>query len=71
QNPYNTDLDRNPANFQPLTPLNFLERAANVFPAGWLTTRGRHENQQGQLGVAAAHAIQGRCDPAPVDQASR
>ena len=32
-NPYNTDLDRNPANFQPLTPLTFLERAANVFPA--------------------------------------
>lgn len=31
-NPYNTDLDRNPANFQPLTPLMFLERAARVFP---------------------------------------
>ncbi|MCE5972773.1 acyl-CoA synthetase [Sinirhodobacter sp. WL0062] len=31
-NPYNTDLDRNPANYQPLTPLNFLERAASVFP---------------------------------------
>jgi len=31
-NPYNTDLDRNPANFQPLTPLTFLERAATVFP---------------------------------------
>ncbi len=31
-NPYNTGLDRNPANFQPLTPLTFLERAANVFP---------------------------------------
>lgn len=31
-NPYNTDLDRNPANHQPLTPLSFLERAANVFP---------------------------------------
>jgi fatty-acyl-CoA synthase len=30
--PYDTDLDRNPANFQPLTPLGFLERAANVFP---------------------------------------
>jgi len=30
-NPYNTDLDRNPANFQPLTPLTFLERAASVF----------------------------------------
>ena len=30
--PYNTGLDRNPANFQPLTPLTFLERAASVFP---------------------------------------
>jgi fatty-acyl-CoA synthase len=29
---YDTDLDRNPANFQPLTPLGFLERAAAVFP---------------------------------------
>ncbi len=32
QNPYNTGLDRNPANYQPLTPLTFLERAATVFP---------------------------------------
>ena len=32
QNPYNTDMDRNPANHQPLTPLTFLERAASVFP---------------------------------------
>ena len=31
-NPFNTDLDRNPANYQPLTPLTFLERAATVFP---------------------------------------
>ncbi len=30
--PYNTGLDRNPANYQPLTPLTFLERAASVFP---------------------------------------
>src|SRR6202051_7787 len=30
--PYDTDLDRNPANFQPLTPLSYLERAAAVFP---------------------------------------
>jgi fatty-acyl-CoA synthase len=30
--PYDKDLDRNPANFQPLTPLTFLERAAAVFP---------------------------------------
>ncbi|MDT8326528.1 MAG: acyl-CoA synthetase [Roseovarius sp.] len=31
-NPYNTGLDRNPANYQPLTPLTFLDRAASVFP---------------------------------------
>ena len=30
--PYDIDLDRNPANFQPLTPLPFLERAAAVYP---------------------------------------
>ena len=30
--PYNTGLERNPANFQPLTPLTFLERAASVYP---------------------------------------
>src|SRR5919109_1121544 len=29
---YDVDLERNPANFQPLTPLTFLERAASVFP---------------------------------------
>ncbi len=31
-NLYNDGLDRNPANHQPLTPLQFLERAATVFP---------------------------------------
>ncbi len=30
--PYNTKLDKNPANHQPLSPLGFLERAAKVFP---------------------------------------
>jgi len=30
--PYDIGLDRNPANYQPLTPLTFLERAASVFP---------------------------------------
>lgn len=29
---YDTDLDKNQANFQPLTPLTFLERAASVHP---------------------------------------
>ncbi len=31
-NPYARDLDKNPANFQPLSPLSFLERTASVFP---------------------------------------
>ena len=31
-NPFNKNLERNPANYQPLTPLTFLERAASVYP---------------------------------------
>ena len=31
-NPYEIDLDRNPANYTPLTPLGFLERSAAVYP---------------------------------------
>ncbi|HEX3708640.1 MAG TPA: acyl-CoA synthetase [Pseudolabrys sp.] len=41
KSPYDTDLDRNPANFQPLTPLGFLERAASVFPAHTAIIHGR------------------------------
>jgi fatty-acyl-CoA synthase len=32
RNPYEMDLDKNPANYQPLSPLTFLERAAFVYP---------------------------------------
>ena len=39
--PYDTDLDRNPANFQPLTPLTCLERAASVFPAHTAIIHGK------------------------------
>ena len=31
-NPYEIDLEKNPANYQPLTPLTYLERAAKVYP---------------------------------------
>ena len=31
-NPYEQDLDRQAANFQPLTPISYLERAAKAFP---------------------------------------
>ena len=30
--PYRMHLDKNPANFQSLTPLTFLQRAAMAFP---------------------------------------
>jgi fatty-acyl-CoA synthase len=32
QNPYEVDLDRNPANHAPLTPLTFVEWSASVYP---------------------------------------
>jgi fatty-acyl-CoA synthase len=38
---YDLDLDRNPANFQPLTPLGFLERAAGVFPGHTAIIHGK------------------------------
>ena len=31
-NPYETNLEKNAANYQPLTPLSFLERTAAVYP---------------------------------------
>jgi len=51
-NPYELDLDKNPANYAALTPLGFIERAAYVYPsrtavvhgarrATWAETYGR------------------------------
>src|SRR5689334_1889783 len=40
-NPYETGLDKNPANYQPLTPLVFLERAASVHPHHTAVIHGR------------------------------
>ena len=31
-NKYNQNLDKNDANFVPLTPLSFLERAKDIYP---------------------------------------
>ena len=70
---YDQDLDRNPANFQPLTPLTFLERAAQVFPDrvaiihGDLrrTYREFHERSR-RLGSALARLGIGRGDTVAV-----
>ncbi|HAH64812.1 MAG TPA: acyl-CoA synthetase, partial [Rhizobiales bacterium] len=40
-NPYDTGLDKTPANYQPLTPLVFLERAASVHPAHTAIIHGK------------------------------
>ncbi len=39
--PYEQDLDKNPANHQPLTPLTYLERAARTFPDHVAIIHGR------------------------------
>jgi fatty-acyl-CoA synthase len=46
---YDIDLDRNPANFQPLTPLSFLERAAAVFPQRVAIAHGARTWTYGQF----------------------
>jgi 3-(methylthio)propionyl---CoA ligase len=46
---YDTDLDRNPANFQPLTPLTFLERAAAVFPGHTAVIHGKLRRSYAEL----------------------
>ncbi|HEV2506394.1 MAG TPA: acyl-CoA synthetase [Mesorhizobium sp.] len=40
-NPYALDLDKNPANHQPLTPLSFLERTAKTYPDHLAIIHGR------------------------------
>jgi fatty-acyl-CoA synthase len=40
-NPYEQDLDKNSANYAPLTPLSFLERAAYVYPDRIAVIHGR------------------------------
>lgn len=40
-NPYETDLDKSPANHVPLTPLSFLDRTAAVFPTRLAVAHGK------------------------------
>jgi len=47
--PYDTDLDRNPANFQPLTPLTFLERAGAVYPGHTAVIHGKLRRSYSEL----------------------
>jgi len=40
-NPFESDLDKNPANYAPLSPLGFIERAAYVYPSRTAVIHGR------------------------------
>jgi fatty-acyl-CoA synthase len=40
-NPYQTDLDKNQANYVPLTPLSFIDRSAYVYPDRTAVIHGR------------------------------
>ena len=40
--PYQTGLDRNPANYAPLTPLSFIERGGDVYPRAHRLDPRRH-----------------------------
>ena len=39
--PYATGLDKNPANYVPLTPLTFIERSAYIYPERLATIHGQ------------------------------
>src|SRR6202166_3178605 len=47
--PYDTDLERNAANFQPLTPLSFLARAAAVYQEQTAIINGKRAWTYGEL----------------------
>src|ERR1700690_1154958 len=48
-NPYNENLDKNPANYQPLTPLQFLARAAAIYPDHIAIIHGNPRISYGQF----------------------
>jgi fatty-acyl-CoA synthase len=71
--PYDTDLDRNPANFQPLTPLSLIDRAAAVYPDHTAIIHGKLRRSYAEfyarsrrLGAALAKRGIGRGDTVSV-----
>ncbi|MBI4755425.1 MAG: acyl-CoA synthetase [Betaproteobacteria bacterium] len=48
ENPYSTGLDRNEANYVPLTPLSFLARAAYVYPLRLAAVHGQRRQTWAQ-----------------------
>ena len=50
-NPYSLGLDKNPANYVPLTPVSFLARAAHVYPDRVACIHGARRTTYGELYV--------------------
>ncbi len=48
-NPFEEHLGKNPANYQPLTPLTLLERAARVYPAHTAIIHGKSRTSYAQF----------------------
>ena len=46
---YDRDLDKNSANYQPLTPLSFLARSAAVYPDHIAIIHGRQRTSYAQF----------------------
>ena len=53
-NIYEIGLDKNAANYAPLTPINFLERAATVYPDRLAIIHGERRYTWGRRSGAAA-----------------
>ena len=49
ENPYATGLDKTPANYQPLSPLGLLERAAAVYPQHTAIIHGRQRTSYAEF----------------------
>ncbi|CAK0755247.1 fatty-acyl-CoA synthase [Azospirillaceae bacterium] len=63
QNPYETDLDRNSANFVPLSPLSLIRRTAAVYPHRTAVIHGRIKRSWGETYercIRLASALAGR-----------
>lgn len=62
-NPYNIGLDKNPANYVPLSPLSFLARAAEVYPSRLASIHGEWRLSWSEVYARArrlASALSGR-----------
>src|SRR4029077_563666 len=64
--PYDIDLDRNPANFQPLTPLSFLERSAAIFPDRPAIIHGGPQRSHAEFYARDPRLAGARAQPQPI-----